>query len=482
MTLAPALWRPSESTQNPLLRLLPTVFWVLVIVAVVAGRAGSLQYLFPLAALVVGGILFLQNPPRFITFVWWLWFLTPEIRRFIDFKVGWNSISPVMITPFLVGGLTIFTLIAHAPLLRYRAHAGFALVVGGLLYAYIVGIAEAGPAAATFGLLNWLVPVMLGLHVAFHWPLYPQIRDAVLRTFVWGMIVVGGYGLVQYFLMPGWDAYWMISVGLTNQGLPLPLQVRVFSTLNSPGPLAFLLVAGVVLLLVSRSPFAPLAGALALGSLMLSLVRAAWLALALAAAYLLATMPGVHKVRLIVIASILAVAAVPILSIPEVNRAVMARFDTFSSIGNDTSYQERQEFYGRFLMTALSNIRGAGIGTIDTATKLSNDGKLGEMAFFDSGLMRVPYELGWPGAVAYVAGVFALMLSMFRRNGGSPDVFARCAEAIVVSTLFSLVFELTLIKVTGVNFWFFLGIALAAKHYALAMGSGASLPIGDHGR
>ncbi|WP_207457448.1 O-antigen ligase family protein [Azospirillum sp. SYSU D00513] len=443
-------------------------FWFLILALCAVGQARLLAVVFPAAALATGCVLCMQDPARFLSFTWWLWFLTPEVRRIVDHQAGWSTISTVMITPFLVGCLTWVTIIMYAPMLRYRSYVGFALVIAGLVYSYLVGILQAGIPAATFGLLNWLVPITLGMYAAFHWPIYPQIRDEVLRTFTWGLIVVGGYGLVQYFFMPAWDAYWLISVGMTNQGQPLPMQVRVFSTLNSSGPLAFLLITGIAVLPAARGVLVPLAGALALASLMLSLVRAAWLAGLVVFLYLLITMPGRHRLRLLAIMAALSIAVVPLFSIPKVGDVILARFDSLNTMEHDRSYQERQEFYGRFLVEALTNIGGAGLGAVDTATKLSNDGQLGVMAYFDSGLMRVPYELGWPGTIGYASGIAILMVGLFRRRGMPADSFARCSEAIAVTILISMVFEHTLVKVTGVSFWFFLGMALAAKNHGLA--------------
>lgn len=452
----------------PLTRLAPVAFWFLVAAALLVGKAGLLGLAYPAGALAVGVLLVGRDPARFLAFTWWLWFLTPEIRRLVDFQSGWSSISPVMVTPFLVGALTWGTLALHAPMLRYRAYVGFAPVIAGLFYAYAVGMAQAGVGAATFGLLNWLVPVTLGAYVAIHWPLYPEMRDAVLRAFVLGLVVVGGYGLIQYFVMPAWDARWLIDVGMTNQGDPLPMRVRVFSTLNSSGPLAFLLITGLALLPAARGPLVPVAGALALASLLLSLVRAAWLGGLFAFAWLLLTMPGRHRLRLLAFGAALMVATLPLLAVPRIGDAIATRFDSLNSMENDRSYQERQEFYGRFLAEALTEVVGAGLGTVDTATKLSNDGQLGVMAYFDSGLLRVPYELGWPGTLGYASGILVLLAVLLRRGGVPPDPAARCCEAVVLTMLACMVFEHTLVKVTGVGFWFFLGLGLAAKTHGLA--------------
>ncbi len=458
-------------------KLAPTLFWFVVAMPVLMGKAGLLEIIFPVGALAAGALLVTRDPARFAAFTWWLWFLTPEVRRLVDYQAGWSVISPVMVTPYAVGAMSCLVIAQYLPMLRYRAYFGFVPVMAGLFYAYVNGITQAGMAAATFALLNWLVPVTLGLYVALHWPIYPQIRDAVLRAFVLGMAVVGGYGLIQYFVMPPWDARWLINVGMTNQGLPLPMQVRVFSTLNSSGPLAFLLVTGLAVLPAARGILVPVAGALALGALMLSLVRAAWLAGLFVFVWLLLTMPGRHRLRLVAVGCGLVLFSLPLLSVPMVNQSIVKRFDTLNSMENDRSYQERQEFYGRFLIEALTGVRGAGLGTVDTATKLTNeDGHLGAMAYFDSGILRVPYELGWPGTLGYVAGIVTLMVGLLRRGGAPPDPFARCAETAALTILGCMVFEHTLVKVTGVGFWFFLGMGMAAKTYGLASLQAAPQP------
>ncbi|MFS2008934.1 O-antigen ligase family protein [Azospirillum sp. CT11-132] len=456
-------------------RMAAPVFWFLVAVPVLMGKAGVLEIVFPIGALAVGALLVTRDPARFAAFTWWLWFLTPEVRRLVDYQSGWSVISPIMVTPFVVGAMSWLVIAQYLPMLRYRAFFGFVPVMLGISYAYVNGITQAGVAAATFALLNWLIPVTLGLYVALHWPIYPQMRDAVLRAFVLGLALVGGYGLIQYFLMPAWDARWLLNVGMTNQGLPLPMQVRVFSTMNSSGPLAFLLVTGLALLPAARGVLVPVAGALALGSLLLSLVRAAWLAGLFSFTWLMLTMPGRHRMRLIAVGVGLVLCSLPLLSVPKVNQAIVSRFDTLNSMESDRSFQDRQEFYVTFLFYAMTEVRGAGLGTIDTATKLTNeDGHLGILANFDSGILRVPYELGWPGALGYVAGLIALTAGMLRRGGAPPDPFARCAETAALTMLGCMVFEHTLVKVTGVGFWFFLGMAMAAKNYGLASLQGAA--------
>jgi hypothetical protein len=52
-------------------------------------------------------------------------------------------------------------------------------------------------------------------------------------------ILVGLYGIYQFFFLPEWDRSWMIASNLSSIGAPNPLEVRVFGASESPGPYAF---------------------------------------------------------------------------------------------------------------------------------------------------------------------------------------------------------------------------------------------------
>src|SRR6266511_4069367 len=75
----------------------------------------------------------------------------------------------------------------------------------------------------------------------------------------------------------------------------------------------------------------------------------------------------------------------------------------------------------------------------------------------------VTYVLGWPGALLFLMGIL-MFLPQLRTSGRSESaVFVHTASAIVVGLGLQLVFINTVIGVTGVVFWSFLGLALAGK-------------------
>ena len=87
-----------------------------------------MNYAYLAATLAVGVLLYWRRPGLYVGFTWWLWFLTPEMRRLSDYVQGWNPINPVMLAPYLVSALAIFTLMHHLPKLQLNRFFPFVLI------------------------------------------------------------------------------------------------------------------------------------------------------------------------------------------------------------------------------------------------------------------------------------------------------------------------------------------------------------------
>jgi hypothetical protein len=87
---------------------------------------------------------------------------------------------------------------------------------------------------------------------------------------------------------------------------------------------------------------------------------------------------------------------------------------------------------------------------------------MGRYGNFDSGLMQLPFVLGWPGFFVYVGGLFLLARTAFWRRGPR-DMFSVAARSIVLMVGAELVFVNTLLGPEGMVFWSFLGLAVAAQ-------------------
>src|ERR1700739_4443564 len=78
---------------------------------IVGNQAGLLRFVFPLLSVVVGALLLWRSKPLYVGFVFWLWFLTPFLRRMADFQGGWSTTSAVLLAPYVTAGLSGFTLL-----------------------------------------------------------------------------------------------------------------------------------------------------------------------------------------------------------------------------------------------------------------------------------------------------------------------------------------------------------------------------------
>jgi hypothetical protein len=98
---------------------------------------------------------------------------------------------------------------------------------------------------------------------------------------------------------------------------------------------------------------------------------------------------------------------------------------------------------------------------VGVATKLSDpEARLSaETGVFDSGLLGVPFVLGWLGSAAYLGGIAILLRRAFTRPAGDLRL-AAAARAAIVCGVSQLLFFNALVGVSGVFFW--LAVALAA--------------------
>lgn len=428
-----------------------------------AGAASVLEFAYPLAALLAGALLYWKYPLQYLGFAWWMWMVNPEVRRLVEYQNGFDANNPISLAPYLVTALALFTLFRHLPKLQLYRYLPIGLVLLGISYGYVVGMISVGLAAATFDLLNWLLPVVLAFHLMVHWRSYPEHGRAVERIFTWGVLLLGIYGVWQYLSPPPWDVYWMENAPIDSIGNPEPFQVRVFSTLNSPGPFSVVMMAGLLLLLSRGSNLRWPALGVGLVSFLLSLVRSAWGGLVVAVLFMISQRSRLRS-RLVIIMMAAVVLATPLLYIPPVAERIGERLGTVTNLENDTSFQARLDFYRDFAPQAFLNPLGSGMGATGVATKLnSSGGELGELGNFDGGVMEIAFILGWPGSVLYVGGLLCLVRRALKGSRG--DLLVVAGRGVIVGILAQIVFDNFLIDVGGMVFWTFLGLTLAAETY-----------------
>jgi hypothetical protein len=428
-----------------------------------AGSGSIAKLIYLAGSVVLGAYFFFRDRDTYAALAFWFWFLTPFVRRIIDFQIGWSNLDPVMLAPFLFTSFSAIELIRRMPILFKKTCFPFLLILTGVTYGYLVGMVMAGPSSATYGLLTWFVPIAFGFYFAANPDSFEANRRVVTRAFLWGAVVMGIYSVHQFFFLQPWDKFWMLNVHMDSQGLPEPLHVRVFGTMNSSGPFATILMACLLLVLTSKGALrwpAAVAGVLAFG---LSLVRAAWLGWVVGAIFLLFRLRTVSRLRLLMTTGLGGLVLIAIVSGGPIEKVFEERFETFTAMEQDYSYQARATFYREFILHSLTNALGAGIGTTGLSLKLSEGETRGYMYYFDSGIMEITYVLGWPGALLFFVGIITFLPKLKTSGTSESAVFVHTASAIAVGLAIQLVFVNTVTGVTGVVFWSFLGLALAGN-------------------
>lgn len=438
-----------------------------------AGKGSLLRVTYPALCTLIALFLLLRRPTAYLRFTLWVWFLSPFVRRIVDWRCGWADPNLILVAPLLVSAVSLITLLrtrSEAPLTR----TPFILCMCGVLYGLVVGLFLHPSMETVYGLFNWASPVLLGLHVSTHWKEYKEHRTAILSTFCWGTLLLGIYGIYQYFVAPDWDIYWLQNVtsGLIDPsfGKPEPMGMRVWSTMNSAGPFANMLLAGLLLLSLSKQRGKWIFTSAGFFALLLTVVRTTWLSWALA---VVLQLKGVQpKVILKSSLSLLLLAAclIPLSKNSYTGPLLEQRFQSFKNLGKDESFNERANMYRTLFEKAQQDPFGHG---------LRNQEVIGNIVV-DSGILTTLFSLGWAGALLYLSGAISLVLRHAR--AARDDSFAWTCKVICVAFLSQIIGMNIFVGSTGTFFWVLAGMAMSAEQWHRKnMEADTTQPIMAHG-
>ncbi|MEC4814505.1 MAG: O-antigen ligase domain-containing protein [Scytonema sp. PMC 1069.18] len=430
-------------------------------VCLLAGAAGILRTAYIGLSFAVGLLLYARYPVLYISFTWWMWFVTPFISRLVDLKSGWDPSRLMLVSQYLVTLLTVHTLIKHLPRSLREGGLPFLLATLGVFYGTMIGLVKTSPMTAARGVLDWLSPIAFAFYLFIHWRNYPQYRQNIQSTFLWGVLVMGIYGAIQFLVAPEWDRFWLISTKLTSMGDPEPLMLRVWSTMASPAPFAAIMMAGLVLLFSSQDFLRIPASAAGYLAFLLTTVRTLWGAWVVAFLTMVTSLKPRLQMRLVVTILVMAICVVPLMTIKEFSDPIMTRFESFGNLENDDSAKVRQKIYEEGLSRALSNGLGNGVGN----TFIVNDKGILVPLVIDSGFLDTFFTLGWFGAVFYLSGMLLLVMKVFQSAEARSDSFVAAARSIGLGMISTLAGNSGMLAIAGMVLWGFLGIALAGQNY-----------------
>lgn len=427
-------------------------FFLFSLLLAIGGLGKILNLLFPAGALGLAWILYKKYPLSYVTFTWWLLFLTPFIRRLSDYNSSFTDPSPMLLAPFLATIISLVSVYQNIPLMLSSAGLPFFLAFISIGYGYLISIVQTSPVTATIAVLTWLSPITYSFHVFTCWRDYPIYKKVTERIFVWCVFVTGLYGVYQYLVAPEWDKYWLIQTELfSSMGSPEPMGLRVWSTMHSPLPFATTMIGGLIILFVSRSPIRLPASGVGYLSILLTSVRTSWLGWFVSFVVLSVSLKSTHQVRLIMMVVSMALLVVPLATIEPFADVISARIESFTNIEDDQSLNDRQDLYQRTLKQALGTIIGNGIGS-------SGFG-------FDSGVLDLLLSLGWLGFLPYIAGIAFIFMSVYMGNESSFDPFVAACRAIISGIFPMLLGASVMVSLSGIVFWYFAALNLSAKMY-----------------
>lgn len=407
-------------------------------------------------------VLYRRAPVVYVSFVWWLWFLICFLRRLVDYRSGFAESNPVLAAPFLAALVCAPALFQRREMWKRRSSWPFVLAFSSVLYGLAVGLLAIPKKLLLTSALGWLAPLVFGFYI------YTELAtserreaqiDCLQKTFIWGALIMGCYGIVQFVAPAPWDIQWMLATqsawpGLGSIGIPEPFELRVFSTMNGPGAFALTLVPSLVLVINRKGWLPVLAGIAGCGALLLSSVRTAWVAVCFAV-LLLAIRNRKYMMRLIFGSAVLGICLIGAMTLEPVRDTLQSRFQSFTNIQDDTSFQDRMSGSEQMVAYVAEEPLGMGLGTMDANF-------LGKTALGprDSGLWEILLSLGWAGGLVYLSALALLVWNSCRPGvpRSTTEMAAGCITAGLVS---QLLLGSVMTGVAGCTIWVFAAIAMA---------------------
>ncbi len=449
------------------------LFTLLVAVLAVGGAAGPLRLLYPVLGTFVAVFLYFKSKPQYVSFVIWIWFLSAFVRRMADFHGGFQETSLILLTPYLVTAVSGLLLVRSPRGLIHKRNRPILLALVAIAYGFCVGLTKYSVVQMMPALLNWIVPLCLAYFLSESWSEYGVIKETIQKSFVYAALILGIYAVYQFFIFPPWDRIWLENMRTTTFGSPEPMQVRDFSTMNAPVVFALCMTSVLLVVLSSKSKlryFSILAGLI---GLILSLNRSSWLGFFAGIVFIIFRLSNRERIRifsaLIIFVGVAAMGA----TLPGISDIVGERFQSFSSPGQDVSYQARSEGYVRALATLSREPFGEGVGSPDIDHPTSeNDDAIGP---HDSTFLELLYSVGWFGTICYLGAVCILVFHALA--GPLNSKFEISAGAVHIAFVTQSMLNIILNGPIGVFFWIIGGMVLASGELSRQTPELSSSPI-----
>ena len=125
------------------------------------------RYLIPMAATVTAYLLYRRAPATYVSFVWWLWFLSCFLRRIVDYRNGFAESNPIVAAPFLASLVCMPALLQRTETWKLRGSFPFVLAFASALYGLGVGFLCIPKKILLMSALGWFSPLVFGFFHIF---------------------------------------------------------------------------------------------------------------------------------------------------------------------------------------------------------------------------------------------------------------------------------------------------------------------------
>lgn len=430
---------------------------------------------FPLASLAVAWYFYRRYPLFYCSFAWWMWFVCPMIRRIIDLRCGYLTPGPWGLTTILVTAISILTLLKYLPKAHKHGGIPFVVAAASCLYGYLISVVQ-DAADIDIGvvlLLAWLGPVCFGFHLFIHWRDYPSYRQNIQRTFLWGTLFLGLYGIVQYVFAPPWDSFYLrmqqLQGGAKSFGDPTPFGIRVFGSLASPQEFAVMIGTGLILLFCIRGSQQLLASGPGYLSLLLSLARSGWLSWLFGTLIFFRNIKSSLQIRMLIIIAMTILIILPVTRIEPFSTVIGERIESLSNTDKDGSLNDRRKAFNTLFGEALVEFIGGGLQNPITPNVIKSGEIEGSYAISDNGILVIFFSMGWIGALPYLLSI-TLLIFKIRQTclKNNDDLILQASYGIILGLLSQILFKSVTDGTMAIVLWGFIGTGMSARNYYLS--------------
>lgn len=435
-------------------------FILLISLPLAVGIGTPLILVFPGSALALGLFLYFRTPHLYISFVWWMFFVTSLVRRLIDHRSGYVTPGPWGFAADLVAGISLITVFRCLPTAHRKGGLPYIFAFSAIGYAFCIGFYQNPLNALVNGTLSWLCPIAFSFYIFQQWRDYPRIKNIILKTFLWGVLLMGIYGVIQYVFAPPWEQFYLNNGGGSSFGKPEPFGIRVFSSVGSPQEFASIMLTGLIFIFCeTTNPVSYVASGFGYISFILTMARAVWLSAAISIPLFLLSLKPRYQIRMIIVAVIIfAIVATALLSWEPVYEKFYERFESFLDVESDISLNARREGYQQIWRAAIQQFLGQGIG--------SSISKFGvALGANDGSLFPLIFTFGWLGLIFYSGGFLMLLQKLFQIPDARSDIFIGACRMAVLCVLVQAGFNSVFGGGSGTILWSGLALGLAGHKY-----------------